>query len=79
MSLITNRVSFIFYYLPTVGVTCLGMGLGLDWLTGYWQGRKQFRNKPAPALDVVTPPPAMASEQLAVQAPLTPSLKAAQI
>ena len=73
MSLITNRVSFIFYYLPTVGVTCLGMGLGLDWLTRYWQGRKQFRTRPAPALDVVTPPPAMVSEQLAVQAPFTPS------
>jgi dolichyl-phosphate-mannose-protein mannosyltransferase len=45
MSLITNRVSFIFYYLPTVGTTCLGLGMGLDRLINYWQGRKQFRVK----------------------------------
>jgi dolichyl-phosphate-mannose-protein mannosyltransferase len=73
MSLITNRVSFIFYYLPTVGVTCLGLGMGLDWLTGYWQGRKQFRAKPAPTPEVVMPSPALTAEQLAAQAPITPS------
>jgi dolichyl-phosphate-mannose-protein mannosyltransferase len=48
LNMITNRVSFIFYYLPTVGSTCLGLGMGLDWLLRYWQDRKQFRIKPVP-------------------------------
>lgn len=28
-SLITNRISFIFYFYPTVGAICIGLGLGL--------------------------------------------------
>ena len=41
LSLVTNRVSFIFYFLPTVPAICLGLGMGLDWLIGFWQSRRQ--------------------------------------
>lgn len=30
ISIATNRVSFVFYFYPTIGALCLGLGLGLD-------------------------------------------------
>jgi len=30
ISILTNRVSFIFYYYPAIGALCLGLGLGLN-------------------------------------------------
>jgi predicted membrane-bound dolichyl-phosphate-mannose-protein mannosyltransferase len=29
-SILTNRVSFIFYFYPTIGALCLGLGIGLN-------------------------------------------------
>jgi predicted membrane-bound dolichyl-phosphate-mannose-protein mannosyltransferase len=40
LSLVTNRVSFIFYFYPTVGAVCLGLGMGLSWLIELWQTRR---------------------------------------
>ncbi len=40
MSLITNRVSFIFYFLPVVPSICFGLGMGLDQLISYWQKKR---------------------------------------
>ncbi|MDD5701550.1 MAG: glycosyltransferase family 39 protein [Dehalococcoidales bacterium] len=37
ISILTNRVSFLFYFYPTIGALCLGLGLGLnqalDWVS----------------------------------------------
>jgi predicted membrane-bound dolichyl-phosphate-mannose-protein mannosyltransferase len=30
ISIVTNRVSFIFYFYPTIGALCLGLGMGLN-------------------------------------------------
>ena len=30
ISILTDRVSFIYYFYPTVGALCIGMGLGLN-------------------------------------------------
>ena len=40
LSIITNRISFVYYFYPTVGVICIGLGLGLSQLTGLWRTRK---------------------------------------
>jgi dolichyl-phosphate-mannose-protein mannosyltransferase len=41
LSLITNRVSYIYYFYPTVGAVCLGLGLGLTQLLDfYWERRR---------------------------------------
>ncbi len=42
LSLITDRVSFIFYFYPTVGAICLGVGQGLSQMMGRW-GIKERR------------------------------------
>jgi predicted membrane-bound dolichyl-phosphate-mannose-protein mannosyltransferase len=39
VSLVTNRVSFIFYFYPTVGAICLGLGMGLSQLIDFWRTR----------------------------------------
>jgi predicted membrane-bound dolichyl-phosphate-mannose-protein mannosyltransferase len=39
LSLITNRVSFVFYFYPTVGAICLGLGMGLSQLIDFWRTR----------------------------------------
>jgi predicted membrane-bound dolichyl-phosphate-mannose-protein mannosyltransferase len=40
-TLITNRVSFIFYYFPAMGAYCLGMGMGLAELIKWLKGRRK--------------------------------------
>jgi len=40
MSIITDRVSFIYYFYPTVGAVCIGLGLGLSQLLGIWKTNK---------------------------------------
>jgi dolichyl-phosphate-mannose-protein mannosyltransferase len=44
MSIVTDRISFIFYFLPTVGSICLAVGIGLYDLVilrkSIWGGRK---------------------------------------
>jgi dolichyl-phosphate-mannose--protein O-mannosyl transferase len=41
--LITDRVTFIYYFYPVVGAICLGIGLGLSKLLEYW--RNNARSK----------------------------------
>ncbi|MCX7912345.1 MAG: phospholipid carrier-dependent glycosyltransferase, partial [Dehalococcoidales bacterium] len=40
LSLITNRISYPFYFYPSVGAICLGLGLGLSRLLDIFQTRK---------------------------------------
>jgi dolichyl-phosphate-mannose-protein mannosyltransferase len=49
LSLVTNRVSFIFYFLPTVPAICFGLGMGLDWLIRFWQAGKMLPATAGPA------------------------------
>ena len=37
LSLLTDRVSFVYYFFPTVGAICIGMGLGFNRLLETWQ------------------------------------------
>ncbi len=37
LSLLTNRVSFVYYFFPSVGAICIGMGLGFNQLLDIWQ------------------------------------------
>ena len=39
-SLITDRISFVYYFYPTIGAICIGLGLGLSQLWGLWQTRR---------------------------------------
>lgn len=40
LSLITNRVSYVYYFYPAVGAICIGLGMGLSALIGFWQTRR---------------------------------------
>jgi dolichyl-phosphate-mannose-protein mannosyltransferase len=40
LSLITDRVSYIYYFYPTVGAVCLGLGLGLSQLFDFYRRRQ---------------------------------------
>lgn len=39
MSLITDRISYVYYFYPTVGAICIGIGLGLSQLLAMWKAR----------------------------------------
>ncbi len=43
--LITDRVSYIFYFYPTVGAVCIGLGLGLERLLKLFQDRRRGKLK----------------------------------
>jgi dolichyl-phosphate-mannose-protein mannosyltransferase len=45
ISLITDRVSYIYYFYPTVGAVCLGLGLGLSQLLEFYQRRSPGKLK----------------------------------
>lgn len=45
LSLITDRVSYIYYFYPTVGAVCLGLGLGLSQLLDFYQRRRPGKLK----------------------------------
>jgi len=45
ISLITDRVSYIYYFYPTIGAVCLGLGLGLGELFGIFKKRKAGKLK----------------------------------
>jgi len=40
VSLITDRISYVYYFYPTVGAICIGLGLGLSQLLGVWETRR---------------------------------------
>ncbi len=40
LSILTDRISFVFYFYPTVGAICIGLGMGLSQLLDIWQIRK---------------------------------------
>jgi dolichyl-phosphate-mannose-protein mannosyltransferase len=44
-TLITDRVTYIYYFYPTVGAVCLGMGLGLSQLLEFFRGRPSGKLK----------------------------------
>ncbi|MEA3442150.1 MAG: glycosyltransferase family 39 protein [Chloroflexota bacterium] len=52
ISLITNRISFIYYFYPTVGAICIGLGLGLSQLLDVWESKKQAKLRWAAMLAV---------------------------
>ncbi len=39
-SIITDRVSYVYYFYPTVGAICIGLGLGLNQLINVWTTRR---------------------------------------
>lgn len=43
LSVLTDRISFIFYFYPTVGAVCIALGLGFSRLIDIWRGRKRDR------------------------------------
>ncbi len=45
LSLITNRVSYPFYFYPTVGAVCLGVGMGISQLIDIYKGRQSGKLK----------------------------------
>jgi dolichyl-phosphate-mannose-protein mannosyltransferase len=45
ISLITDRVSYIYYFYPTVGAICLGLGLGLSQLLDFYRERRPGKLK----------------------------------
>jgi len=40
ISLITDRASYVYYFYPTIGAVCLGLGLGLSQLLDFYRERK---------------------------------------
>ena len=36
-NLITDRLTYIYYFYPTLGAICIGLGLGLFWLINFWK------------------------------------------
>jgi predicted membrane-bound dolichyl-phosphate-mannose-protein mannosyltransferase len=40
MALVTDRVTYPFYFYPTIGAICIGVGLGISQLIDIWQKRK---------------------------------------
>ena len=41
VSIITDRISFIYYFYPTIGALCIGHGLGLSQLLDVWESKRQ--------------------------------------
>ena len=40
ISLLTDRVSYLYYFYPTVGAVCLGIGMGLSQMIDFWRSRQ---------------------------------------
>lgn len=51
--LLTNRVTFIYYFYPVVGSICLGIGLGLAKLLNYWRNHNLTRKGKSALIGVV--------------------------
>ena len=52
LSYITDRISFVYYFYPTVGAICIGLGLGLSQLLGVWKTRRSGKLRWAAMLGV---------------------------
>jgi predicted membrane-bound dolichyl-phosphate-mannose-protein mannosyltransferase len=50
--LLTDRVTFVYYFYPVVGAICLGIGLGLAKLLGYWRNNSQSKRGQAALIAV---------------------------
>ncbi len=82
LSLITDRISFIFYFLPTVPAICFGLGMGLDELIGYFStGRlASFRRTKRTQAMQLLPQPAAAGVDLGdATDPTIPAFEASSI
>jgi dolichyl-phosphate-mannose-protein mannosyltransferase len=44
-SLITNRISYVYYFYPSIGAVCIGVGMGLSRLIDIFQGRRSGKLK----------------------------------
>ncbi len=40
LSIITDRISYVYYFYPALGAICLGLGLGLSRLLDIWRSRR---------------------------------------
>lgn len=40
ITLITQRVSYVYYFYPTIGAICIGLGMGLSEAVDFWQMRR---------------------------------------
>lgn len=38
--LITDRVTYVYYFYPTIGAICIGLGMGLSRMIDFWQNRQ---------------------------------------
>lgn len=52
VSIITNRISFVYYFYPTVGAICIGLGLGLSQLIALWEAKSGGKRRWAAMLSV---------------------------
>jgi predicted membrane-bound dolichyl-phosphate-mannose-protein mannosyltransferase len=50
--LLTDRVSFVYYFYPVVGALCLGIGLGLAKLLEYWRNNSRSKRGQAALIAV---------------------------
>ena len=48
LDIVTDRISFIFYFLPTVPGICLGLGMGMEYLINFWRTPRPPRASAAP-------------------------------
>jgi predicted membrane-bound dolichyl-phosphate-mannose-protein mannosyltransferase len=58
LDIITNRITFIFYFLPAVPGVCLGLGIGMDYLINFWQTPRPPRQPRVKAASQALPPAA---------------------
>ena len=45
VSLITDRISYPYYFYPTIGAICIGLGLGLSQLLDVWKAKRSGKLK----------------------------------
>jgi len=71
-SLLTNRISFIYYFLPAVGGIVMGVAIGLDRLINIWQGKEMLAGNQALPLPQEGPPAIAAAEASPLPQPPQP-------
>jgi len=53
ITLITDRVTYIYYFYPAVGAICIGLGMGLSKLVDFWRERQDGKLRWAAIMFVV--------------------------